>query len=253
MIHKTNKPRGGVRTSESHPITLSWILEHRGGGRLGLCYCPGKQVRRSGIHWDRTLLTDLKRLQKVYGISTVGCLLNGAELNCFKLRNYASVVESSGLELLLFPIIEMAPPESLPLTREFVKSIVQRLEKGDHVAVHCRGGVGRAGVIAACVLLELGLARTGRRAIEQVRRLRCKQAVESYRQERFVCDFAKVIAGLNSLEGQRDSDRETAVISGRDTGEVDQGDSDQGVVATVSKLFDSNSDWIVLDESPKAI
>lgn len=217
-----------VRTSESHPITLSWILEHQGGGRLGLCYCPGKQVCRSGVTWERTLEVDLTRLQEVYGISTLACLLNGAELNCFKLRNYAPLVGATGLELLVFPIIEMAPPESLPSTKEFVRSIIVRLERGENVAVHCRGGVGRAGVIAACVLLEMGLARSGRRAIEQVRKLRCAKAVESYRQERFVCAFAVETA---KKRGKEESVR-----------------CKEKVNMPRNKLFDCKKDWKVLGE-----
>lgn len=222
-----------VRTSESHPITLSWILEHQGGGRLGLCYCPGKQVQRSGVTWERTLDKDLTRLQQVYGITTLACLLNGAELNCFKLRNYGPLVEATGMELLLFPIIEMAPPDSLPLTKEFVRSIIVRLEKGENVAVHCRGGVGRAGVIAACVLLEMGLARTGRRAIEEVRKLRCARAVESYRQERFVCDFA-----LATVKGGRKSLVPEEKLS------IGRGQAR-------NKLFDCQRDWKVLGEAQK--
>lgn len=182
-----------VRTSETHPITLSWILEHGGGGKLGLCFCPGKKVNRSGIQWERNLEMDLLRLKEEYRITTLACLLNTAELSCFNLRNYSSTVPSAGLDLLVFPIVEMAPPDSVSMTREFVQSIVERLSKGENVAVHCRGGVGRAGVIAACVLLELGLAKSGKGAIEQVRKLRCRQAVESYRQEKFVFQFAKSI------------------------------------------------------------
>lgn len=182
-----------VRTSHSHPITLSWILEHGGGGKLGLCFCPGKKVNRSGVRWERDLDVDLHRLKEAYRITTVACLLNTAELSCFRLRNYTATVVSSGLDLLVFPIVEMAPPDSVALTREFVHTIVDKLGKGENVAVHCRGGVGRAGVIAACVLLELGLATSGRGAIEQVRRLRCRQAIESYRQEKFVVQFAKSI------------------------------------------------------------
>lgn len=34
--------------------------------------------------------------------------------------------------------------------------------------MHCRGGIGRAGLIAACVLLNLGLVRTGDEAIAEV-------------------------------------------------------------------------------------
>lgn len=42
--------------------------------------------------------------------------------------------------------------------------------QGEVVIMHCRGGVGRAGLMAACVLLRLGLVRTGDEAIAEASR-----------------------------------------------------------------------------------
>lgn len=50
----------------------------------------------------------------------------------------------------------------------------------------CRGGIGRAGMIAACVLLKLGKALDAADAISQVRSLRSFRAVQTTRQEDFV-------------------------------------------------------------------
>jgi hypothetical protein len=36
---------GGVRTSATHPMTLSWVVPAEDGkGGLGLHFCPGKEV-----------------------------------------------------------------------------------------------------------------------------------------------------------------------------------------------------------------
>jgi ADP-ribosyl-[dinitrogen reductase] hydrolase len=74
----------------------------------------------------------------------------------------------------------------------------ERFEKNWHVAgeelrsmlrrrldvlVHCRGGLGRAGTIAARLLIELGVEPT--KAIEMVRTVR-PGAIETCDQERFV-------------------------------------------------------------------
>ena len=50
---------------------------------------------------------------------------------------------------------------------------------GEAVMCHCRGGVGRAGTLAACLALKLGLRRTKKGSIKIVRLLRDKRAVES--------------------------------------------------------------------------
>ena len=60
--------------------------------------------------------------------------------------------------------------------------------------VHCRGGMARAGLFAACVLIELGLATTGPVAIKMVRARRGKGAVESRAQEAFIDDYAKLVS-----------------------------------------------------------
>ena len=51
-----------------------------------------------------------------------------------------------------------------------VENVVERLEKGETVVVHCRGGLGRSGMFAASVLVALG--RPARKAIEAVREAR---------------------------------------------------------------------------------
>ncbi len=43
----------GIRTSKSHPITVSVVMSCC--GRLSLCYCPGKNVVRDGVKWQRDL------------------------------------------------------------------------------------------------------------------------------------------------------------------------------------------------------
>lgn len=85
-----------METSESRPITVSWILRpdpagtagesttcsgNSGiGGSLGLCFCPGKRHVRGGKKLERDLQTDLKRLKNHYLIECLVCLLNDAEL-----------------------------------------------------------------------------------------------------------------------------------------------------------------------------
>ncbi|KAK9805660.1 hypothetical protein WJX72_010673 [[Myrmecia] bisecta] len=156
-----------VRTSDTHPITLSWVLEHS-GGKLGLCYCPGKHVKRLRVTWKRVLAKDLARLKGDFGVTCIVCLLDTAELQSFKLRDYAAGVASAGLELEAFPIIEMQPPTDMDATAALIDRLVARMRRGQVLAVHCRGGVGRAGLIAACVLLHVGQCATPQAAIEHV-------------------------------------------------------------------------------------
>jgi protein-tyrosine phosphatase len=62
------------------------------------------------------------------------------------------------------------------------------LAANEGVVVHCMGGLGRTGVIAACVLVTLG--RTAEDAIAEVRAARGPRCVENRAQEDFVARFA---------------------------------------------------------------
>jgi len=71
--------------------------------------------------------------------------------------------------------------------RDLVAWIRERLRGGDNVVVHCRGGLGRTGTIAACVLVARGVEPD-----EAMRLVRASRpgAIESEAQERFVRTFA---------------------------------------------------------------
>lgn len=102
---------------------------------------------------ERNLLQDLQHLKEQHGVTCVLCLLNTAELRSFGLRDYEAGIQKAGLRLLTFPIIEMAAPVCINATHTIIKQTTELVAQGHHVAVHCRGGVGRAGMVAACLLL----------------------------------------------------------------------------------------------------
>nr|WP_231881698.1 hypothetical protein [Deinococcus puniceus] len=53
--------------------------------------------------------------------------------------------------------------------------------------MHCRGGLGRAGLVAACLVVQGGMPP--REAIALVRATRSRHAIETAVQERFVEAF----------------------------------------------------------------
>jgi ADP-ribosyl-[dinitrogen reductase] hydrolase len=83
------------------------------------------------------------------------------------------------------PIVDVSIPDERferewELAGQELRSILRRRLD---VLVHCRGGLGRAGTIAARLLIELGMEPT--KAIERVRALR-PGAIETNDQVRFV-------------------------------------------------------------------
>jgi len=73
---------------------------------------------------------------------------------------------ANGIRFISFPIPDRGVPVSTPAAASLITAISDALETGDHVAVHCRQGLGRSGLIAAGVLASAGV--DPERAIEIV-------------------------------------------------------------------------------------
>ena len=81
-----------------------------------------------------------------------------------------------------------APSDDIDSFRDkVIPGICTQLISGSgNVLVHCRGGVGRAGLVACCVLAELVEFKNYKKVIEFVRKRRDKRCIESRKQEDFV-------------------------------------------------------------------
>jgi len=90
------------------------------------------------------------------GLGIVVSLLEDAEVAELGLQQEQALCERARLTFLRLPI----PDRGLPASRQdvacLVGSLVEHLRAGRGVGIHCRIGVGRSALIAACVLLALG-------------------------------------------------------------------------------------------------
>ena len=68
-------------------------------------------------------------------------------------------------------------------------TIVNMIKKGDNVLIHCKGGLGRSGTIAALILIELGISNE--QAIIQVRQAR-PGAIDIADQEKYVLRYSPI-------------------------------------------------------------
>lgn len=177
-------------TSTTNEIRVDWAHELPNGGALGITFAPGKKdpsPRYHGVAWNRDGDADLARLRGYWGTGMLVSLIEDHELELLEITTLPTEALKHGLELVRFPIRDCSVPDDRAATERLVAQIVERMRAGLRVVVHCRGGIGRAGMIAACVLVELGTAP--REAIAQVRRARDPRAVETREQERFVEDW----------------------------------------------------------------
>ena len=97
-------------------------------------------------------------LGRIGGTGTIVCLNQRGELEDRYPEYVAWLREHLGDRALWFPIPDLHAP-SLADLRPVLAEIRRRLTAGGHVLVHCGAGIGRAGTVAVCVLMEHGLSR----------------------------------------------------------------------------------------------
>lgn len=174
-------------------IKISIVASNDNGGKLGLCQCPGKKLSkgRDGKEHIRDLQSDLLNF-KERGVRTIVCLLNDSELRSLGVQpqQYKNLTQSLDILFLQYPILEMAPPESIEsLENRVLVPIADIFTQGGFIVIHCRGGIGRAGTVAGCFLKKLRFFSNFPAAIQHLRKKRDKRCIESRKQEDFVKSY----------------------------------------------------------------
>jgi protein-tyrosine phosphatase len=90
------------------------------------------------------------------GLDVVVSLLEPDEAAQLGLENEGSVAESSGLRFIAYPIPDRGVPSSTPEALAFLRELIAELAAGRNVAIHCRQGVGRSGMVAVAALMMAG-------------------------------------------------------------------------------------------------
>ena len=149
-----------IRTSVSDPINVSLIdaADHGLPGAIGVTLAPGKVDLRRG--WDRDLEADLTRLRSVFGIDVIVSLMEPWEYDHLAIANLATRSEAHGMAVILFPIKDRNAPGNGTEDAfiKLIRDIIALASAGKNVLIHCRGGRGRSGTIAASVLVARGHA-----------------------------------------------------------------------------------------------
>lgn len=197
-------------------------------GNMYLSSCPGKKVRLNGPERGRSsvcrdLQMDLLRYRAM-GIRAIVCCLDDDELSHLgsPCAEYVEKVSSLGLDLVRLPIAEgFAPADLVKFDIMVTALILTYTLQGASILVHCRGGVGRAGLVAAIWVLKMGfvipqarpaplgssLSSVAREAqseseevlqtvlqlIEVVRRRRNLRAIETAEQAHFLMEYVRFI------------------------------------------------------------
>lgn len=176
--------RSMIRTSLTDPLVITEIAPPiaRIAGTIGLTFCPGKR-QRDGMTgpWQRDLALDLDRIAK-WGAASVVSVIELHELAALGVPDLGLEVRARSMAWHHLPVEDAHAPAAAFAEpwADACPALLRDLSEGRKLLVHCKGGLGRTGTIAALLLIESG--HRARDAIAIVRHAR-PGAIETPEQE----------------------------------------------------------------------
>jgi ADP-ribosyl-[dinitrogen reductase] hydrolase len=161
-----------MRTSHTHPLLIAEIQPASGFGRIGLTLCPGKTQKHGATGaWARDLDIDLDAIAD-WGAVAIVTLMEEHELHALKVDELGPRTIERNIAWYCLPIRDQGVPgEAFEAAWERTgEALRARLRDGFNILLHCMGGLGRTGTIAARLLIELGWEPQA--AVAEVRKVR---------------------------------------------------------------------------------
>jgi hypothetical protein len=110
-------------------------------------------ARPRGGEWLEDEVSGWKQL----GIDIVVSLLHQYEADELEISEEERICVNRGIRYHSFPIKDRSTPESAAAFFALANEVAASVKEGLVVAVHCRAGIGRSGLLAGSVLLRLGV------------------------------------------------------------------------------------------------
>lgn len=126
-------------------------------------------------------------------INTVLSLLTPDEERDLDVRDEPREVRKLGMDFISFPIPDRQTPRSEAKWSEVLESVARDLSTGKNILVHCRQGIGRSGLVAACLLVKKGMSPGA--AIESVSAARGVSVPETAEQRDWIEHYAVALTG----------------------------------------------------------
>jgi ADP-ribosyl-[dinitrogen reductase] hydrolase len=164
------------------PLRIDAIAATPRPGAIGVSICPGHSGRPDiGM---RDVDADIMAAA-AWGAEAVVTLMEPTEFGLLGVERLPNAIARAGLGWYHLPIRDGGVPDAAfeHNWRAHADELHERLVAGRRILVHCRGGLGRSGMVAARLLVEAGAEP--RAAIERVRAAR-PGAIENSNQESYV-------------------------------------------------------------------
>jgi protein-tyrosine phosphatase len=127
------------------------------------------------------------------GIDVVVSLLDHQEVSELGLEREAELCRAHGIDFVSFPIADRGVPDSRQAASEIARLLAKDLRGGRSIAIHCRAGIGRSSVMAACALIHLGIE--AEEALARIKAARGVSVPDTDEQHDWVVAFGRIHRG----------------------------------------------------------
>jgi protein tyrosine/serine phosphatase len=150
-------------------------------------------ARPRGGDW----LTDEVEGWREADVQVIVSLLSEEETRELGLADEAQVVEANGLNFISFTINDYDVPSSEGAVRQLVNHLEELLAQGQNVGIHCRAGVGRSSLVAACLFVDQG--EDTEISFQRIGTARGLTVPDTVAQREWVSEFARASHSERSL------------------------------------------------------
>ena len=168
---------------------FNFIDSTKFSGKIILTSFPG--LNNNGIFEDDLFNLQLSNFTK-NNCSSITSFVEDKEFEklCDK-KYFVKKIYKNNLKWYHLPIVDLsAPNRDFKYKWETTKVLLKNeLIEGQNIIFHCRGGKGRAGTIAAILLVDFGINK--KKAIDLVRSRRVG-AIETKKQEEFIFSYRAI-------------------------------------------------------------
>lgn len=137
-------------------------------------------------HPPAETLADAVASYAARGIDTVVSMLPPDEVVQLGLVDEAALCAAQDIAFMTHPIVDYGLPDADTFPA-LTDDLATRISAGRHVAVHCRAGIGRSGMVTVCTLITLGW--TGDDAVNAVSKARGVSIPDTVAQAEFIAGF----------------------------------------------------------------
>lgn len=116
---------------------------------------PGRLAILARPQGDDALESEIQGWRDA-GIDVVVSMLTESDNSYLGLSTEAELCRTNGLQFISFPIEDFGVPASVEVTLELVKELNDLSTSGKSIGFHCHGCIGRAPLVASCVLMYSG-------------------------------------------------------------------------------------------------